>query len=240
MQSLVRWGHLFPAIKGKTALFNMLSAEVCQRQPFCELPRLGDVIEERFQEQLFGLPDPQAKPWMVSLGADLRRIILDNDEETARVRELGDRLAQTLWQVASGLETVPYISGTPAGTPRRLEVLWKDETLFVQGGSSVKMAKTVADDLGRVFGNGDIADAIKLCYDRHPEFVTEYLEENFNLAALEEVDPFQSSGDQFAGSEQRGIHTTSPDGHDGVDSADLLRSVFGRLNRQNSDDNVTR
>ncbi len=31
-----------------------------------------------------------------------------------------------------------------------------------------------------------------------------------------------------------------PDGHDGVDSADLLRSVFARLSRRDSDDNVTR
>lgn len=31
-----------------------------------------------------------------------------------------------------------------------------------------------------------------------------------------------------------------PDGHDGVDAADLLRSVFARLSRQNSDDNVAR
>ena len=31
-----------------------------------------------------------------------------------------------------------------------------------------------------------------------------------------------------------------PDGHDGVDSAELLRSVFGRLSRRDSPDNVTR
>jgi len=34
--------------------------------------------------------------------------------------------------------------------------------------------------------------------------------------------------------------TEYPDGHDGVDAADLLRSVFARLSRQNSDDNVAR
>ena len=33
---------------------------------------------------------------------------------------------------------------------------------------------------------------------------------------------------------------TYPDGHAGVESADLLRSVFGHLNRQNPNDNVAR
>ena len=47
----------------------------------------------------------------------------------------------------------------------------------------------MAQELGRVFGRQEIADAIKLCYDRSPEFVAEYLEENFTLVPAEEVEP---------------------------------------------------
>jgi len=42
--------------------------------------------------------------------------------------------------------------------------------------------------LGRVFGRLEIIDAIKLCYDRSPEFIAEYLEENFKLIPSEVVD----------------------------------------------------
>ena len=132
MRSLVSWGHLFPTIKGKTADFRpLLPSETCQSDPFSSLPRLGDVIEEQFQGQS-GLPDPQVKPWLVALGSGLRRVVLEDAELTGRVRELASRLAQTEWQVAGGMESVPYIDRKAAGTSRPIDVYWRANTLYVQ------------------------------------------------------------------------------------------------------------
>ncbi len=188
MQALVPWKHLFKPVKQKTADLQKLSADVCQQHPFSTLRSLAHCVEDRFQEQLFDLPEPSRKPWLTALGNGLRRVELDDDGETSRVRQLANRLATTGWQVATGLETVPYVDDTPAGTPRRIDVLWKDGLLYVEDRSAAKMARSVSLELGRVFGRQEIADAIKLCYDRSPEFVTECLEENFTLAPAAEVE----------------------------------------------------
>jgi hypothetical protein len=195
MQGLVAWKHLFTPVKQKTADLQKLSANVCEREPFADLRGLAQTIEDRFEHRLFGLPDPQKAPWLNVLGAGLRRIVLDDQDETGRVRELANRLARTGWQVASGLQTIPYIDGTPAGTPRRIDVLWKDHLLYVNGRSAAQIAKAVAQELGRVFNKHEIADAIKLCYDRSPEFVMEYLEENFTLAMDEQMSPVHDKGE---------------------------------------------
>lgn len=182
MQSLVAWKHLFTGTKQQTAEFQKLSTEICQQFPFSTLPTLASSIEERFKETLFGLPAAKRKLWLTTLGSGLRRVMLETEVETNRVRALADRLAQTRWQVAIGLETIPYIGGTPVGTARRIDVLWKNSLLYVEDRSTARMAKNVAHELGRVFERSELADAIKLCYDRSSEFVMEYLEENFKLA----------------------------------------------------------
>ena len=91
MQSLVSWSHLFPGIKGKTADLQLLSSETCQSHPFSALPTLVDVIEERFQGQA-GLPIPEERRWLTTLGTGLQRIILDDSNQMERVRGLARRL----------------------------------------------------------------------------------------------------------------------------------------------------
>ena len=170
----------------KTANFQGLSAEVCQSYPFSSLPRLGDVIEEHFQGQS-GLPNPQVKPWIVALGSGLRRVVLDDAEQMEQVRELAHRLELTLWQVAGGMESRPYIDGKPAGTSRSIDAHWQANVLSVQDGSPAKMAKAVTQEIGRLFDRQEIAEAIKFCYERSAEFIADHLATCFDLATLEEV-----------------------------------------------------
>ncbi len=181
MQSLSSWSHLFPGVKGKTADFQSLSSEICQSHPFSTLPTLAGAIEERFQGQS-GLPNPQGRDWLIALGAGLQRIILDDPNQMERVREQAHRLSQTRWQVARGLKSEPYIDGTPVGTPRSIDVLWRDNRLYVQESSAAKMARLVPQEIAKAFNLQAITEAIKLCYDRSTDFVHEYLEDNFKLA----------------------------------------------------------
>ena len=186
MHSLVSWGHLFPVTKAQTADFQGLSAETCRSYPFSSLPSLGDVIEEHFQGQS-GWLNPESKPWLIALGSGLRRIVLEDAEQMERVRELAHRLTLTRWQVSGGMESLPYIDGKPAGTSRPIDALWQADLLYVRNGSPAKMAKAVTQEVGRVFDNSEIAEAVKLCYERPAEFIAEYLADCFNLAAAEEV-----------------------------------------------------
>ena len=174
-QSDVRWKDLFSPTKAATADFSPLSPETCQSYPFSSLPRLGDVVEERFQGQT-GIPEPVTKQWMVSLGQGLGRIILDDNEHTERVRMVARQLEHTRWQVAGDIKSVPYIDGKPAGTSRTIEVSWQDHVLYVQNSSPAKMAKAVPLEISRAFDRQDIADAINICYERREDFIKEYLD----------------------------------------------------------------
>ena len=150
MQSLVPWSHLFPGVKARIADFQSLSAETCQSYPFSAFPTIGEVIEERFRGQS-GLLNAQEKPWVAALGEGLQRVVLEDSDSTERVRGLADRLSRTRWQVAAGLESEPYIGGTPAGIPRPIEVLWRADIFYVQRGSPAKMARLVPQEIARAF-----------------------------------------------------------------------------------------
>ena len=191
MQSLIQWNHLFPGVKAKTADFQRLSSVTCQTFPFSALPTLEGVIDQRFQGQS-GLLNPQEKTWLVALGTGLQRVVLDDADQMERVRALAQRLSQTLWQVAGGLESEPYIDGTPAGTSRPIDVLWRGDILYVQRRSLAKLARIVPQEIARAFNRQDITDAIKLCYERPAKFIEEYLDDNFNLAPPNGDDEYYS------------------------------------------------
>lgn len=197
MQSLTQWSHLFPGARSKVADFRGLSLEVSQSLPFSALPKLGDVIEERFRGQS-GLPNAQRKEWLVALGNGLRRIELNDTEQTEEVRTLGNRLAGTLWQVSGRLESVPYIGGIPVGASRPLDALWNDKHLLVREGSAAKLATKVPQEISRPFDRQDIADAVNLCYERSPSFIHEYLEEVFELVPEEDIKPADQAAAQAA------------------------------------------
>jgi hypothetical protein len=188
MNTLIPWTNLFNPIKQKIADLQKLTIEICAQSPFSDLPTLAEVIENRFDHKVFASEKTLEKPWLKKLGSALVRVELENEIENNYIRELGYRLAHTMWQIVAILESTPYIEGIPSGTPRNIDVLWNDKTLYVKNGSIAKMAKAIAQELGRSFGRTDIADAIKLCFERDPSFVTEYMEENFKLLPPEKIE----------------------------------------------------
>lgn len=187
MQSLTRWSHLHEWVKQKTADLQQLPVEITELHPFSDIPPLAGHIEERFESnpRLAGVPERQ--PWLRQLGIELQRVDLDNADETSQINSLGRELAETAWQVTDRLEMVPYIDGAPAGMPRSAEAVWRDGSLFVIDRPHARLARAVAQELGRSFRRQDIADAVKLCFDRSADFVTDYMEENFKLLPQDEI-----------------------------------------------------
>lgn len=186
MQSLISWGHLHKWIKQDTADLRHLVAEITLNPPFSEIPPLANQIEDRFDQNPLFESDPKRKPWLNQLGQELCRIILNDEGDTTRIRSLAADLAETLWQNVPFLETIPYIDGTPAGTPRRVDVMWRDRILYVNKLPNAKLARQVPDTLSKFFVNQDITAALNYCFGRTPQEVTEYLEENFELLPQEE------------------------------------------------------
>lgn len=185
MQALVPTRHLHETVKQKTADFQDLSAEINSAAPFSGLSPLAAHIEERINKGLPLFGQAEEKPWIRALGEGLRRVELNDELETARVRALADDLAVLKWQVAPKLETIPYIDGTPAGTSRRADVVWQKRILYVETLSTAKLAKKVPEELGRAFDRSDIKAALDYSYERSPEEVRAYLEENFKLVAAD-------------------------------------------------------
>jgi len=180
MRSLVPWSHLHEWVKQKTADLR-LPVAITQSPPFSEIPTLASHIDERLHRTPSFTGCPEEKTWLKRLGSELCRIILEDDENTTRIRALAADLADTKWQVTRELEIIPYVESIPAGTPRRADVVWLDKILYVDDLPNAKLARQVPDKLGKVFDQPDISAALNYCFGRSPEDVTEYLEQNFEL-----------------------------------------------------------
>jgi hypothetical protein len=182
MQSLIPWRHLHQWVKQTTADLQRLPGEATSNPPFSALPLLAAHIEERFQQDPLFAGQPIEKKWLRALSIELCRIEFDGEEETDRVRAAAAVLSKTEWVETPNLEIIPYIDGTPAGTPRRADVVWLDERLYVEPLPKAKLARRVPEEIGKVFARSDIKAAIDYSFDRSARDVREYLAENFSLA----------------------------------------------------------
>lgn len=190
MQSLFAYKNLHEWVKERTADFRTVSGALLGVSPLSELTPLAGQIEERFQ-----VPPTEAtvgviKEWLRAFGTELARVELDNEEETARVRRVAERLAKSVWVVASPIQVIPYLDGTPAGTPRNTEVVWLGHTLYVGPISQARLARRVPEEIQRAFDRPDVKAALDYAFDRPVQDVRDYLKENFLLAetgSLEDV-----------------------------------------------------
>ena len=205
MQPLIPWGHLHQWVKDKTADLRDLPFDIIQAMPFAGIPLLAAHVEERFHRKGTDTGKLEQRAWLKQLGLGLQRIELRDEDETDRIRDFAKDLAGTQWQTTRDLEIISYIDGKPAGTPRHVDAIWSDGTLYAEDKPLAKLARKIALELGRSFRNMEITDAIKLCFDRPEAFVTEYMEGNFNLIPREEVpEPGSGTSDEDETAEARG------------------------------------
>jgi len=195
MQSLIPWRHLHLSVKQKTADLQCLPGEIIISPPFSDLPLLSTRIKEQLQDNPMLVGPPVKREWLATLGTTLRWIELDAEEETQRVRLLAESLARTNWVESSRLDIVPYIDGTPAGTPRKADVLWLGDSLYVEPLPKAKLARRVPEEIGRAFSRADMKAALDYSFERSAEDVREYLEGNFKIlpAQVDQTDPVPPS-----------------------------------------------
>lgn len=182
MQSLIPWQHLFGWVKQKTADLRYLPADMNGMPPFAGLSRLAQCVDNRFAQTAHSATAPETKEWLKAFSAELRRVELETDVETSRIHGLAERLHRTRWIVsASAIEIIPYIDGTPAGTPRAVDVLWIDDSLYVDRSPKARLAKRVPEEIDKSIERSDVKTALDYCFERSPEDVRAYLRENFTL-----------------------------------------------------------
>lgn len=187
MQSLFTYSHLHDWVKRKTADFRPLSADTVRNAPFSSLRALSDLVEERFnQPPLFpGLED--RRTWLAAFGTQLARVELADPAETERVRTVATAIASASWVTAPKLEVIPYLDGVPAGTARLTDILWLNGKLFVGPLSKAKLAKRVPEEIGKSL-SADMRAALAYAFERQPEDIKAYLEENFTLGPEQQAD----------------------------------------------------
>lgn len=191
MQSLFRWSHLHDWVKRKTADLQRLSGEIVQALPFSTLPALSLLVEECFHQPSLLARMDDHRVWLTAFGNQLGRIEFADATETERVRALAEAIAATSWVQTPKLEVVPYLDGVPAGTARLSDILWLDQKLFVSPLSKAKLAKRVPEEIGRNL-SADIRAALAYAFERSPEDIKAYLEENFTLVPERIVTPVVS------------------------------------------------
>lgn len=181
MQNLAKWEGLSPAVKRTTADLRMLSEATFQQAPFAKLRGLSEVVEFQVTEirEVGGKVD---KPWLAELGRGLAQVRFEEENRTTHVRRIAEKLRHTAWKPLSRLEVTPYVDGTPAGTPITPRVLWQDVNLYVAANVSVaRVHKELADELARPFADRAVQEAITACIERDPDYVAEYLADQFEL-----------------------------------------------------------
>lgn len=190
-QSSISWEHLHRWVKDKTADLQNLSIEITQEAPFKPLLHLVSCIEKHLHQDRDSKELKQFE-WLKQLGQDLQRVILEDQDEMDRIRDLAKKLADIKWRMASNLEIICYIDGKPAGPPQFVDANWSDETLYVEDKPLVRLADAIIMELAGPFSDRNITEAIKMCFDRSEAFVKEYMEGHFDLISWEEIEKHKS------------------------------------------------
>ncbi len=180
MQSLGTYADLLSWVQDATANFQMLGTSVLAGEPFSHLPTLTSSIEERLSEQTSAGRDlPQ--PWLSALAETLTRVRLPDEVHQAAVRELAEVTVESRVLCVDSLKTQRYLDGMPAGTPRSTSAIWADDCIYVLNLAPAQLMKPLTDEIARRFEPYGLEDTIRLCYQRDPGFVRDYLDANFEF-----------------------------------------------------------
>ncbi len=197
MQSLGTYSDLFSWVQDTTANFQMLGTSVLAGEPFNHLPALASSIEERLSEQTSAGRDlPQ--PWLNALAETLSRVRLPDEDQQAATRQLAETTTNSRVLCVESLKTQRYLDGMPAGTPRSASAIWADRCIYVLNLPPAQLMKPLTDEIARRFEPYGLGDTVRLCYQRDPAFVRDYLAANF------EFDPVPEGEQESAESDAEG------------------------------------
>jgi len=228
-ETSVTYSHLYASIKKETAdLRDLKQSEVAGSITLAWSP-LSAVIENSIS-----LPPGitgargQSPLWMSCIGQHLTRIIVEPETRQEDIRRLGKDLSLTSVFNVPKLKSVPYIRGMPAGFPKILDLLWRDQFLYIDSSNKARLAKLIPRELSRRFQNQDIAEALNYCYERPEHDICAYMETNFNLAPADSLVPISNSieGNADIQSVDSGQASTLPESSPNTDVyADTTSSV---------------
>lgn len=189
-----KWFHLDNWVKQKTANLQFLPLEVAWNKPFSNIPSLDKLVKERFLREPVATGPADRRDWLTTIGNELSRVDLNNEEDTKHTRILAQRLKKTSWLTTSEINIIPYIDETPAGIPKKTDVLWMDYMLYINNLPKAKLAKRVPEEIGKSFGIKEIKAALDYSFERSPSDIQEYMKENFNIIPYNFTNELKNDG----------------------------------------------
>jgi hypothetical protein len=175
---------LFDWVKRKTADLTCVANPSSLGPPFDRMADLCQNLEYRPLTDASGADEK--KEWLRAVARCLQHLKLDDPALTTRVRALAERLERTAWREVDRLQVQPFLKGQPAGLPRDAQVVWSDERLLVVPLPRGKQARLVPEEIARAFSLPELRGALHYCFERSPEEIQEYFEENFAFEKDEE------------------------------------------------------
>jgi hypothetical protein len=175
---------LFDWVKRKTADLTWVTNPSSLGPAFDRMADLCQNLEYRPLTDASGADEK--KEWLRAVARCLQHLKLDDPARTTRVRALAERLERTAWREVDRLQVQPFLAGQPAGLPRDAQVVWSDERLLVVPLPRGKQARLVPEEIARAFSLPELRGALHYCFERSPEEIQEYFEENFAFEKDEE------------------------------------------------------
>ncbi len=194
----LRISDLFVAAKRNTADLRGIRLSDLDENLFPQVDDLHTAVKFVVAEVFRSGPAISAPEWLNELGKMLERILMDDKEAQAHIRQHAARFTTCLWQPISSLQVTPYLDNAPVGQPQRPSVLWSSSTLFVHDVNIVEIVDDLANELQRPFESTAIAEAIRVCIDRSRDFVARYLGGKFSLENLGQESPTFDAEIDFA------------------------------------------
>lgn len=93
------------------------------------------------------------------------------------------RLATSHWRVADQLAVTPFVGSEQAGAARSVRAVWDDDALYVCG-SPAQYHRALVDEVSSDFFDSSLRNAVADCVGRDPEWVRDYLLDQFGVDAL--------------------------------------------------------
>ena len=196
------------------------------------MPPLAGRIEERIHRNFLFTGRPEKKEWLTTFGTELRRVEFDKEEDTQPFGPLPKHSPERIGVCTLGLRLFPTSMELQRERRVRLTSFGSTTALYVSQLPKAKLARRVPEEIGKAFGWADIKAALDYGFERSPNDVREYLEENFNWHRVQASPRWQVRAHKWSQLEDRQRrhrrvtqeHTTT--GSAQVDVGDETRDNF--------------
>ncbi len=135
--------------------------------------------------RIFALPLPfgRVQERLQTVGAGLRRLKIDVIGEEY-IHSRAESLTKIKWYEVEQPVAVPHIDGKNVGKGRKVDVVWDldSDTLYVKRLPRPMLANCVPQVIGGMFNRKDIQNVLYYSFERRPQDIREYLENNFRLS----------------------------------------------------------